>query len=131
MEDKYDNDFGGHFGENFTEKVMAYLSGPESREDHRREFNDIQWKASQRVGKPLYKLGDVIEFQAGGIGVISKVNKGNYHFNVPSIEHVTPSYSVDRIEGKDYHPEGIYAWHYEGDFIEGWVAKSPLHGIED
>ena len=90
------------------------------REDHRKEFNDVQWAQQQPEGEPKYKIGDVIRFQAGGIGVIYEVSgpRGGW----PS------SYSTRPIEGFKYHPRGKYAWHYEGDFSE-WVAKSPLHSL--
>lgn len=115
--------------DDWAEKFMAYMNSPESREDHRRDYNDCEWHDAQRVGKPLYKCGDVIEFQVGGFGIISDVNKGNSPTVYPSIEYGTPSYAVDSIEGMEYHASNIHAWHYEGD-LKKCIARSPLHELE-
>ena len=113
----------------FAERFFEYINSPESREDHRRDYNDREWKLAQREGKPLYKLGDVIEFQVGGFGVISNVNRGNSPTVDPTIEFGVPSYAVNRVEGMEYHAGGIVAWHYEGD-IKTCIARSPLHDME-
>tara|TARA_R110000851_G_scaffold111034_1_gene233982 strand:+ start:123 stop:458 length:336 start_codon:yes stop_codon:yes gene_type:complete len=90
------------------------------REEHRKQFSDIEWQNQQPRGLPKYKIGDVIEFEAGGLGVIREVNIGRGGH--PS------SYATDRIEGLESHPTGKCAWHYEGDF-KNWIAKSPLHTL--
>ena len=92
----------------------------DARDDHRKEFTDGEWAAQQPTGAPKYKIGDVIEFHAGGFGVIREVCMGNNgHAN---------SYATDSIEGKPFHPRSKVAWHYEGDF-KNWIAKSPLHKL--
>lgn len=100
--------------------ILDLLKSPESREDHRREFNCVEWAEQQPKGAPNYKIGDVVRFHVGGFGIICKVNepKGGW----PS------SYATETPDGMDGHPSGKYAWHYEGDFSER-VAKSPLHSL--
>lgn len=91
-----------------------------NREEHRNQFSDHEWACEQPKGAPKYKVGDVIEFEAGGFGVICEVNK--WRGGHPS------SYAADPIEGKEPHPKHKHAWHYEGDF-KNWIAKSPLHTL--
>lgn len=98
----------------FDDLIKASIS---NRDDHRKQFNDGEWQNQQPRGLPKYKIGDVIEFHAGGFGVIREVRKG----------HV-PAYSTEEIEGKPFHPRSKVAWHYEGDF-KNWIAKSPLHTL--
>jgi len=92
----------------------------DARDEHRKQFNDGEWSSRQPRGLPKYKIGDVIEFHAGGFGVIREVSIGNNgHAN---------SYATNSIEGKPAHGRNKSAWHYEGDF-KNWIAKSPLHTL--
>ena len=102
------------------ESIDLFQLFRDSREDHRKQFNDSEWQNQQPRGLPKYKIGDVIEFHAGGFGVIREVNTGQNG-------HVS-SYATDSIEGKESHPKSKEAWHYEGDF-KNWIAKSPLHTL--
>jgi hypothetical protein len=103
-----------------AESFMAWLTGPDSRETHRREYNDIQWAQMQPTGEPKYKIGDVVEFHVGGYGVIHEVSQPRGGW--PS------SYATSNVEGYPPHATRKCAWHYEGDF-KTWVAKSPLHSL--
>ena len=92
----------------------------DARDDHRKQFNDGEWNSRQPRGLPKYKIGDVIEFHAGGFGIIRTVSTGaGGHAN---------SYATGHIDGKPNHSKGKVAWHYEGDF-KNWIAKSPLHTL--
>ena len=92
------------------------------RDKHRKQYNDMEWAREQPEGEPKYKIGDVVEFHAGGFGVIDEVNIGSGGW--PS------SYSTSSAEWMNGHPRGKVAWHYEGDF-KNWIAKSPLHSIKN
>jgi hypothetical protein len=89
---------------------------------HRRGINDCDWAARQPKGKPRYAIGDVLEFKAGGFGVVTDVS-WEPETGWPS------SYSLDPVKGMKFHPRDICAWHYELDF-ERRLAKSPLHRLE-
>jgi hypothetical protein len=89
-----------------------------SREPHRKAYNDVEWANAQPKGPPKYMIGDVVEFHAGGFGVIDKVSP--FHSGCPS------QYATTHIEGLPRYNKG--AWHYEGDF-KRWVAQSPLHDL--
>lgn len=102
-----------------AKEIIDYMHSPESRDDHRKEFNDIEWDNQQPLGDPNYKIGDVVEFHVGGFGVISKVNVGDGGW--------ANKYATDKVEGFD--PPPYHAWHLEGDFKE-LTAKSPLHYLE-
>lgn len=77
-------------------------------EEHRRGICDLGWASMQPDGPPSFMLGDVVEFMAGGVGVITGVKPP--HNGWPS------SYSTSSIEGFPYHSTDKAAWHYEGDF---------------
>jgi hypothetical protein len=85
------------------------------RDEHRKDFNDVQWMSRQRIGPPSYEVGDVVSFRAGGVGVIVEKREGT---------HLPPSYTTGPIEGFPYHPKSINAWHYEGDFT--LLKESPI-----
>jgi len=97
-----------------------WFTGPESREDHRREFTDGEWACEQPKGNPKYNIGDVVRFHAGGFGVIKEVKGPSGGW--PS------SYATETPKGMGGHKNFKCAWHYEGDFAE-WVARSPLHSL--
>lgn len=99
---------------------IAWLNSPESREKHRDQYNDLEWASQQPKGAPKYKVGDVVEFHAGGYGVIREVAQP--HSGWPS------SYATKDVEGYPPHAARKFAWHYEGDF-KTLVAKSPLHSL--
>lgn len=101
---------------------IDWLNSHDSREHHRRDFNDLEWARQQPKGSPKYKIGDVIRFHVGGYGVIRKVSEP--HGGWPS------SYATEALGGFDGHATGKCAWHYEGDFAE-WIAKSPLHSLQN
>ena len=65
--------------------------------------------------------GDVVEFMAGGFGIVKKVSVSNSGWPV--------SYSISSIEGMDFHPKNISAWHYEGD-IKALVEGSSLRRLK-
>lgn len=101
---------------------FEWIMSPESREEHRREYTDLEWAAAQPTGDPKYKIGDVVEFHVGGFGVIREVS--------PPRGGWPASYATACIEGMPGHKSRKCAWHYEGDFKE-WVAKSPLHSLHN
>ena len=80
-----------------------------SEEAHRYGTTDMEWANAQQKGKPKYVVGDVVEFELGGVGVIITVN---YRKD----SGWPPSYSIKNMKGKPYHPRNKQAWHYEGDF---------------
>lgn len=102
--------------------IIAWMKSPESREKHRAEFTDMQWAGQQPEGPPNYHIGDVVEFYAGGFGVISEVS--NPHDGWPS------SYATRDIEGFQPHASRKLAWHYEGDFKK-LVGGSPLRSMQN
>jgi hypothetical protein len=101
---------------------LAWLNSPASREKHRNKYNDMEWAGRQPKGAPKYRVGDVVEFHVGGFGVIDKVSEPQGGW--PS------SYATDDIAGMAPHKTRKSAWHYEGDF-KRWVAKSPLHSLQN
>jgi len=88
-----------------------------SKEKHRLGTYDIEWAKIQRKGKPLYVQGDIVEFEAGGMGIIGDIN--------PAQGDWPTSYSCGEIKGCHFHPEGKTAWHYEGD-IKRIVINSSI-----
>ena len=76
----------------------------------RKEFNDMAWAERQPKGKPAYRIGDVVEFHAGGFGEVVKVS--DPHNGWPS------SYQTKRPYAMPAHSRNKAAWHYEGDFKE-------------
>lgn len=102
----------------FFEWLTTGAKSPESREDHRNQYSDIEWAQKQPEGPPNYKIGDVVEFYVGGVGVIDEVSEP--HGGWPS------SYSTTKVEGYPDREDNKRAWHYEGDF-KRTIAKSPLH----
>lgn len=103
-----------------TEERITWICGPEFRDEHRKQFTDMEWAAIQHKGPPKYKIGDVVEFMVGGFGVIDGVSEP--HGGWPS------KYSTNRIPGMPAHKRGVSAWHFDGDF-KRLVAKSPLHDL--
>ena len=95
-------------------------AGFNMRDNHRKQYTDIEWALAQPTGPAKYMIGDVVEFRVGGFGIIDEVC--HPHNGWPA------SYSVARAEGKPFHAKGITAWHYEGDFKE-LVGKSALRGL--
>ena len=107
---------------NFSaESFYALLDSPDSREEHRRDFNDIEWLLQQPKADPQYKIGDVMRFHVGGYGVINQVIKN---------EGWPPMYATQTPIGFEGHANRKCAWHLEGDFAER-IAKSPLHSLEN
>lgn len=78
------------------------------REAHRAQFTDLEWAGQQPQGPPNYRVGDIMEFKAGGYGRIHEVQ--NPQSGWPS------KYATDEIEGFEDHPLTKRAWHYELDF---------------
>ena len=76
-------------------------------DEHRRGINDFDWRKMQRISEPLYDVGDLVEFKAGGYGVITKVED--------EIKDAPPMYATQPRKGLPYHSKGVDAWHYEGD----------------
>jgi len=89
----------------------------ESVDAHRRGISDCEWDSMQPKGEPSYLLGDVIEFQVGGFGIITKVHKGWCN-----------EYATEPIKGRPGHPTTKHAWHNEGDF-KRLYRHSPLRSI--
>lgn len=77
-------------------------------DEHRRGIPDMEWAMQQNMGRPMYVMGDIVEFKAGGYGVIKDVSKAHDGWPV--------SYATDAIEGVPDHPKTKRAWHYENDF---------------
>ena len=71
-----------------------------------KNISDMQWAEMQPHGPPNYALGDVVEFEVGGYGVITEISEP--HGGWPS------SYATDEIKG--YQPPPYHAWHHELDF---------------
>lgn len=86
-------------------------------DEHRRGISDLEWASKQQMGDPIYVNGDIVEFVAGGFGMIKKTSKADNGWPV--------SYSLEEIESKPFHPKGIVAWHYEGD-IKGLIVESAI-----
>lgn len=80
-------------------------------------FTDVQWNLVQPRGEPRFFIGDIVEFEAGGRGIISEVRP-------PQSGHPS-QYSCYRVPVFDFHPTGKAAWHYELDF-KRLVKWSPL-----
>lgn len=87
-----------------------------TRDEHHKDYNDLEWAMQQGQGPPQYVLGDVVEFHAGGVAVIVEVS--------PPQSGWPSSYSVAPLEG--YPCPNKQAWYYEGDFehatIEGLMC---------
>jgi len=92
------------FSKWFSENLKQYW---ESADKHRRGISDMAWAEQQPKGPPKYRLGDVVKFKVGGVGIITDVSKP--HNGWPS------SYAVKPIKGRKFHPKNKSAWHYEGD----------------
>jgi len=86
--------------------IMAALV--RARDDHRKEFSDMEWADEQPEGAPNYKVGDTVEFHVGGFGEIKEISEPQGGW--PS------SYSTRDIYGMPGHKRGKCAWHYESDF---------------
>ena len=104
------------------QNLISWMNSQESREKHRSKYNDMQWAGQQPEGQPNYYIGDMVEFHAGGFGVISEVS--NPHDGWPS------SYSTRDIDGFPPHSTRKLAWHYEGDF-KRLVVGSPLRSMQN
>ena len=87
---------------------------------HRRGINGMDWLSMQSKGPPLYVVGDVVSFRAGGMGIITDVDPAKGGF--PTL------YSADRIPNVPFHPNGKVAWHCEGD-IEALIEPSAVRKI--
>ncbi len=90
----------------FIENLKAYMLSGGSKDEHRKEFNDMQWADQQPTGAPNFNIGDIVEFKVGGYGIITKISEP--HGGWPS------SYATEKA--KTLPPPPYYAWHYEGDF---------------
>jgi hypothetical protein len=101
-------------------RFVEWMLSPDRREAHRKAFNDIEWAAHQPKGPAQYMIGDVVEFHAGGFGVITEVKEP--HHGWPAC------YTARAIGGLPFHTSGVVAWHLEGDF-KRLVAESPLHHL--
>ena len=77
-------------------------------DEHRRGISDLEWAGLQPKTAPRYKEGDIVEFKAGGCGIVCEVVLPGGGW--PS------QYAVRPVAGRGFHPEDVYAWHYEGDF---------------
>lgn len=77
-----------------------------ARPAHRAQYDDQEWAKAQPKGPPSFGVGDIVEFRAGGFGVITEVNEP--HGGWPS------SYATEDADG--FPPYEVSAWHYEGDF---------------
>lgn len=99
-------------------EMRAYWD-TDDREPYKRGIDDVTWHNMQPRHAPVYCVGDVVKFRAGGYGVIDDASMCG---NNP------PEYSTGNVnEGTaDEWPQyghgtlwqGKSAWHYEGD-IEG------------
>ncbi len=103
-----------------NDEWWAYFTSPDRRDKHRREFNDWEWAAAQPKGPAKYMIGDVIEFEAGGVGVVGKSEEEANGWPV--------KYSVAKIPNHPFHPRNIMAWHYEGD-IKRLLSPSGLRSF--
>jgi len=80
----------------------------ENVDAHRRGFNDIEWARLQPQNKPgKYLEGDVVEFMAGGYGLISEIS--------PEDNGWPRQYIIRPINDLEFHPRGKAAWHYDLD----------------
>ena len=105
----YDNTFFEPIAEippEIIDKINARSKSIRERDDHRKEFDDIQWADQQPTGAPNFNIGDIVEFKVGGYGMISEIR--HTHGGWPS------KYATAKIE--TLPPPPYYAWHYEGDF---------------
>ena len=91
-------------------------------DEHRRGISDLEWVRLQPVGDPNYMLGDLVEFQVGGFGIITKVSKPQSGW--PS------SYATSIANGFADHKTTKRAWHYEGDF-KRLAGASPLRSASN
>jgi hypothetical protein len=87
--------------------------------EHRKQFNDVEWAKEQPKGAPNYYLGDVVLLHGGDSGIIVNVME-------PQSGHPS-SYTLDPIPGQK---ASLWkrAWFYEGDFKE-LTAPSALRSI--
>jgi hypothetical protein len=85
-------------------------------DEHRRGISDMEW-ARKQPQEINYFIGDIIEFEVGGVGIIDEVQKPRNGWPA--------SYSTEEIEGRPFHAKSKTAWHYEGDFKK-LIGKSPL-----
>lgn len=92
---------------NFEKWFKNYFNS-EWIDKHRSGISDLDWAKRQPKADPNYSLGDVVEFKAGGFGIITKVSKPQNGW--PS------SYATDAVKGMKDHPKTKRAWHYELDF---------------
>jgi len=97
------------------------ISFEKLREDHRKEYSDLEWAAAQQPGPARFKIGDVVYFKAGGCGVINKVKEPSNGWPA--------TYSTDKINGQEDHPKTKRAWHYEGDFEAATLGI--LHNFDE
>ncbi len=87
---------------------------------HRNGMNDYDWAKLQRDRPSRFMVGDVVEFEEGGIGMIT---------GRAAADNGWPEkFSVEAIKGKPFHPLSKNAWHYDGD-IKRLVAPSALRGL--
>lgn len=84
---------------------MKFYKPP--RDGHRMDFNDLDWAAQQPPGV-RYFIGDLMEFEVGGFGVIREVT--------PPLGGWPASYATKRVDPFPDHPRTKRAWHYELDF---------------
>ena len=66
------------------------------------------------------KIGDVVEFKVGGLGVIVCAKESN--FGWPA------SYGTEKVKGAEDHPTTKRAWHVEDDFKK--VYEGLMHFFE-
>ncbi len=105
----YDNTFFEPIAEippKIIDRINVRIKERCDRDEHRKEFNDMQWAYQQPTGAPSFNLGDIVEFKVGGYGMICEIR--HPHGGWPS------EYATAKI--KTLPPPPYYAWHYEGDF---------------
>lgn len=95
----------------------------DNRDEHRKEFDDVEWNQQQVMQPPKFREGDIVEFKVGGFGVISTHPK-----NWSKDSGWAPSYATRSIDGMKEHATSKCAWHYEKDFT--LVEKGLLHKFE-
>jgi hypothetical protein len=96
---------------------IAFDWNSDQIDEHRRGISDLAWAGMQPY-EPQHMVGDVVEFMAGGFGIITKANRGNPTFPT--------GYSVEWVPGMAHHLKGKVAWHYDGDIrriVEGSALR--------
>ena len=82
-------------------------------DEYRKGIPDLDWWQMQRIGEPIYKAGDVIEFKSGGYGAIVEVYYERTDY--------PPLYKISPRQGLQFYSLRKREYFYEGD-IEGVVS---------